>query len=102
MKIDEYKAKIDGLLTNPDTALAGIGEVYDALSEDLTTRDSLAEENETLKKTVQELRETNIRLYMAQGGDNTEDDSSDDEVVDEDVKAVDEFFEELFEEDKED
>lgn len=97
MKIDEYKAKIDGLLTNPDTALAGIGEVYDALSEDLTTRDSLAEENEALKKTVQELRETNIRLYM-QSGSADQAESIDDDVEDEDEKAVDEFFEGLFDE----
>ena len=103
MKYAEYKEKIDGLLTNPDTALAGIDEVYESLEADLTTRDSLADENETLKNKVKELQETNIKLYMSQGGDNTEEtDGKEDEAVDEDIKAVDDFFDELFEEEKED
>ena len=100
MKIDEYRAKIDGLLTNPDTALAGIGEVYDALTEDLTTRDSLADENEQLKQTVKELRETNIKLYM-QGTSDNKSESIDDSEDNEDTEAVENFFNDILGTEKE-
>lgn len=100
MKIDEYKTKIDGLLTNPDTALAGIGEVYEALTEDLTTRDSLADENEQLKQTVKELRETNIKLYM-QGTSDNKSETIDDSEDNEDTEAVENFFNDILGTEKE-
>ena len=100
MKIDEYKTKIDGLLTNPDTALAGIGEVYDALTEDLTTRDSLADENEQLKQTVKELRETNIKLYM-QGTSDNKSETIEDSEDNEDTEAVENFFNDILGTEKE-
>lgn len=93
MKYDEYKEKIDGLLTNPDTALAGIGEVYEALEADLTTRDSLAMENEDLKKQISDLRETNIKLYMQTTGEAEEQTGTGEDDTEE--KAVEEFFNEL-------
>ncbi len=102
MKIEEYRAKIDGLLTNPDTALAGIGEVYDALTEDLTTRDSLASENEQLKQTVQELRETNIKLYMQTGSADTSESIDEGTEDDSDAEAVDNFFNDILGIEKED
>lgn len=99
MKYTEYKDAIDGLLTNPDTALAGIGDIYAELESDLTTKDSLATENEELKNKVKELQETNIKLFLSQSNDSTEDTTPEDEQ-DEDTKAVEEFFEELNGEEK--
>lgn len=92
-RFDDYKSKIDLILTNPDTALAEIGSVYDELSTDLTSLESITAENESLKSTINDLRETNIKLYMQSTGEATEMSGTEDEDTDE--KAVDEFFDEL-------
>ena len=96
MTYPEYRKKIDDLLTNPDTALAGIGEVYEELETDLTTRDSLEEEVQTLRNQVSELRETNIKLYMQRTGEAPEESN---EATEEDGEEyIDRIFEELEEE----
>ena len=92
-KFEDYKEKIDGILTNPDTALAEIGGVYEELEADLTTLESMTEENGRLKDQINDLRETNIKLYMQATGEATEETGTEDEDTEE--KAVDEFFDEL-------
>lgn len=92
-RFDDYKAKIDLILTNPDTALSEIGSVYEDLESDLTTLESLTAENESLNSKVNELRETNIKLYMQSSGEATEMSGTEEEDTEE--KAVDEFFDEL-------
>lgn len=96
MTYDEYKEKIDNILTNPDTALGEIGAVYDELEKDLTTLDSVTAENERLMGQVNELRETNIKLYLQTTGAATEESGTESEE-DEEEKSVDEFFEDLME-----
>ena len=92
-RFKDYKERIDGILTNPDTALGEIGKVYEDLESDLTTLDSVTEENLSLKDQVEELRQTNIKLYLASQGEAT--DESGTEPEDTEEKSVEEFFDEL-------
>lgn len=92
-RFDDYKTRIDGILTNPDTALAEIGGVYEDLEADLTTLESMTDENGKLKEQINDLRETNIKLYMQTTGEATEETGTEEEDTEE--KAVDEFFDEL-------
>jgi len=94
MKIEEYQENITKLLSNPDTALAEMDSVMEALKDDLAARDSLLEENEKLKTSISDLRETNIKLYLRSTGENQEPNKEEPEV-DPDVAATDEFFENL-------
>lgn len=94
MKIEEYQENITKLLSNPDTALAEMDSVMEALKDDLAARDSLLEENEKLKTSISDLRETNIKLYLRSTGENQEPNKEEPEV-DPDVEATDKFFENL-------
>lgn len=94
MKIEEYQENITELLSNPDTALAEMDTVITALKDDLAARDSLLEENEKLKSSISDLRETNIKLYLRSTGENQEPNKEEPEV-DPDVEAADKFFENL-------
>lgn len=93
MTYDEYKSKIDGILANPDTALADIAPVYEELKTDLDSLESAQAEIESLNNRVRDLQDTNIKLFLSQGG--TPDDEDD---VDENEKEIEEFFKQLEEE----
>lgn len=96
MKIEEYKSKIDGLLQNPDTALANVAEIYKELEADLTTLESLRssiESHETEKaeyeKRIKDLQETNMKLYLSTG---TAREPEEIDTVSEAQKNVEAFF----------
>ena len=93
-KFKDYKERIDGILTNPDTALAEIGGIYEDLESDLTTLESMTDENGKLKDQIDDLRETNIRLYMQTTGEATEETGKESEE-DAGEESVEEFFNDL-------
>ena len=95
MTIDEYKARIDGLLTNPDTALAEVAGVYEELETDLTTLESVTAEVEELRERVKNLQETNVKLYLSQGEPEEDPEDDPEDERDEDEKAVDDFFDDV-------
>lgn len=99
MTYAEYKEKVDKLLTNPDTALAGIEDIYKELEADLTTKDSLEAEVNTLRDQVSALRETNIKLYMQRTGEAPEQDGE--EITEEDgEKYIDKVFDDVMKEEE--
>lgn len=68
MTYDEYVAKINGILAEPDTMLDKIGEVTDELKTDLAIIDSVKAENEGLHNRIRDLQDTNMKLYLKIGG----------------------------------
>lgn len=95
MTYEEYKKGIDGLITNPDEAPVNIIDILKNLESDLTVLESLKADNEALNGKVKTLQETNIKLYMSQGGTPTEESTQEEETVDSDIEAVESFFNEI-------
>lgn len=94
MKYDEYKAGFDKVLANPDTALTEVTPLLDALKTDLDTFESVQGEVEALNARIRDLQDTNMKLFLSQGGKSIDDA----EEIDDDEKAVEEFFNNLGEE----
>lgn len=92
MTYEEYSDKINNVLSNPDTALAEIAPVLDALKDDLARLDAANGEIENLNGRIADLQETNIKLFLSQ---NAGEGADEDEDEDEDEKEVEAFFEEL-------
>ena len=98
MKYDEYVTKINGVLAEPDTALTNVTGVLDELKADLTSKETLEAENETLKKRISDLQETNMKLYLSITGTDTE--TEEDDPV-EGAGVIDEFLSNVFKESEE-
>ncbi len=98
-RFEDYKGRFDSILTNPDTALGSVDDIYKDLEADFTTMDSLESEVGSLRDKVKELQETNIKLYLSRGGEVEE--TQEEETSDEEAE-VEAFFEELNGEKKED
>lgn len=90
MKYDEYVTKINSVLAEPDTALTNVTGVLDDLKADLTSKETLEAENETLKKRISDLQDTNMKLYLSITGNETNSDEEDEPV--EGVGVIDEFL----------
>lgn len=98
MKYDEYVTKINSVLAEPDTALTNVTGVLDTLKADLTSKETLEAENETLNKRISDLQETNMKLYLSITG--AEDSPEEDEPV-EGSGVIDEFLDNVFKESEE-
>lgn len=96
MKYDEYKMGFDKILANPDTALTEISPLLEALKTDLDTLESVQGEVEALNGRIRDLQDTNIKLFLSQGG--TGKDDADE--ISEEEKAVEDYFNQLREERK--
>lgn len=91
MTYDEYKTGFDKILASPDTAMVEIAPLLDSLKTDLETLESVQGEVEALNGRIRDLQDTNIKLFLSQGGKG----SDDVEEINEEEKAVDEFFKSL-------
>lgn len=91
MKFEDYKEGFTKVLSNPDTALTEITPLLNELKTDLDTLESTRGEVETLNSRIRDLQDTNMKLFLSQGGKS----SDEDEYVDNDEKAVEEYFEQL-------
>lgn len=94
MKYSEYEEKINGVLSNPDTALTEIAPILEELKNDMETFEAVQSEVEELNARVRDLQETNIKLFLSQGGGESEEE----EEETEEEKEVEEFFNNLKEE----
>ena len=95
MKFEDYESQINSVLSNPDTALAGMGGVMESLKADLTALEELTSTVDELEARIKDLQETNLKLYLSQAGE------VEDEVEEEEksgVDAIEEFWEKLEEE----
>lgn len=101
MTYQEYETKINEVLSNPDTALAGIAPILDEIKTDITSLETAQKENASLQERIKDLQETNIKLYLAQTGepDKQEEEEEKEPATGEDV--IKEFISEVFTEKKE-
>lgn len=99
MKYDEYETKINEVLSNPDTALTEISSVLEELKGDLETLEALSAKVEEQDGRIRDLQDTNMKLYLNQGGGEVEQEEEDEPA--EGMAVIDEFMEELFEEEEE-
>ena len=81
MTYDEYKKGFDKILANPDTALTKISPILEALKTDLDTLESTQGEVEALNGRIRDLQDTNIKLFLSQGGKGKDDEDEIDENV---------------------
>lgn len=98
MIYDEYVTKMNSVLSNPDTALAEMAPIYDALKADLSQIDTLTSEKTALEEKVRNLQDTNMRLFLAQTGQPAKEEAGADleDLTPEGV--VNSFIEEIFSE----
>ena len=96
MTVDEYKDKINGLVSNPDTAateaLSLIDEITKDIGELVAAKTSVSE----LQAKVADLQDTNMKLYMNIAGGPSDDDQEDEPA--EGPAVIDEFMDMLFKE----
>lgn len=68
MTLEQYTEKLQHAVLNADEAPAIVNEVLGELKTDLTTSATLKAQTETDAKTIADLRDTNMKLFLAQGG----------------------------------
>lgn len=67
MKLDEYKALFQKA-GDADKAPEALSELLKAITEDITTLDSLVEAHTEDEKKIRDLQDTNMKLFLAQTG----------------------------------
>lgn len=95
MTYEEYEKSINGVLSNPDTALANIPTVLDEIKKDLTNLETVTTENASLQQRIKDLQETNMKLYLSMTG--SEPDADEDEPAT-GLGVIDEFLSDVFKE----
>ena len=77
MTVDEYKDKINGLVSNPDTAATEALSLIDEITKDLGELGAAKTSVSELQAKVADLQDTNMKLYMNIAGGPSDDDQED-------------------------
>ena len=96
MTVDEYKDKINGLVSNPDTAATEALSLIDEITKDLGELGAAKTSVSELQAKVAYLQDTNMKLYMNIAGGPSDDDQEDEPA--EGPAVIDEFMDMLFKE----
>ena len=96
MTVDEYKDKINGLVSNPDTAATEALSLIDEITKDIGELGAAKTSVSELQAKVADLQDTNMKLYMNIAG-GTSDDEPEDEPA-EGLAVIDEFMDMIFKE----
>lgn len=68
MTYEEYEKILNDVVANPDTAPAQVQAVKDALKTDIDTLAALTASDAEKDARIKSLQETNIKLFLSQGG----------------------------------
>ena len=96
MTVDEYKDKINGLVSNPDTAATEALSLIDEITKDLGELGAAKTSVSELQAKVADLQDTNMKLYMNIAGGSSYDEPEDEPA--EGPAVIDEFMDMLFKE----
>ena len=96
MTVDEYKDKINGLVSNPDTAATEALSLIDEITKDLGELGAAKTSVSELQAKVADLQDTNMKLYMNIAGGPSDDEQEDEPA--EGPAVIDEFMDMLFKE----
>ena len=98
MTLDEYKEKINGIISNPDTAPATAAEVLKEIEIDLGAKDASDTKVSELETKVADLQDTNMKLYLNVTG--AEDTVEADEEPATGLGVIDEFIDKMLKEEE--
>lgn len=90
MKYEEYEAKLNDVVKNPDSAATAVLDILKDIKADTDTLASLEAGIAERDGRIRDLQDTNMKLFLRQTGDNGQ--------TDQDEKTPDEMLEELFKE----
>lgn len=93
MTIDEYKEKINEIVSNPDTAPATAAEVLKEIEIDLGAKTTADEKVAELESKVTDLQDTNMKLYLNVTG--AEDTAADEDEPATGLGVIDEFIDKV-------
>ena len=96
MTVDEYKDKINGLVSNPDTAATEALSLIDEITKDIGELGAAKTSVSELQAKVADLQDTNMKLYMNIAGGSFDDEPEDEPA--EGPAVIDEFMDMLFKE----
>ena len=96
MTVDEYKDKINGLVSNPDTAATEALSLIDEITKDIGELGAAKTSVSELQAKVADLQDTNMKLYMNIAGGPSDDDQEDEPA--EGPAVIDEFMDMIFKE----
>ena len=96
MTVDEYKDKINGLVSNPDTAATEALSLIDEITKDIGELGAAKTSVSELQAKVADLQDTNMKLYMNIAGGSSDDEPEDEPA--EGAAVIDEFMDMLFKE----
>ena len=96
MTVDEYKDKINGLVSNPDTAATEALSLIDEITKDIGELGAAKTSVSELQAKVADLQDTNMKLYMNIAGGPSDDEQEDEPA--EGPAVIDEFMDMLFKE----
>ena len=96
MTVDEDKDKINGLVSNPDTAATEALSLIDEITKDIGELGAAKTSVSELQAKVADLQDTNMKLYMNIAGGPSDDDQEDEPA--EGPAVIDEFMDMLFKE----
>ena len=90
MKYEEYEAKLNDVVKNPDSAATAVLDILKDIKADTDTLASLEAGIAERDGGIRDLQDTNMKLFLRQTGDNGQ--------TDQDEKTPDEMLDELFKE----
>lgn len=91
MKYEEYEAKLNDVVKNPDSAATAVLDILKDIKADTDTLASLEAGIAERDGRIRDLQDTNMKLFLRQTGDNGQ--------TEPDEKTPDEMLDELFKED---
>lgn len=100
MKFEDFSNKINEAAKNPDTMLGILPDILKEVEQDFIERDALMERVTVLEDKNRSLQDTNIKLYLAQTGEASEDPEDDTEEL-EGMDAVDAFVNKIMNDESE-
>ena len=90
MKYEEYEAKLNNVVKNPDSAATAVLDILKDIKADTDTLASLEAGIAERDGRIRDLQDTSMKLFLRQTGDNGQ--------TDQDEKTPDEMLDELFKE----
>lgn len=96
MKLDEYKEKINEIVTNSDTAPASAAEILKEIEIDLVAKKTADDKVAELESKVTDLQNTNMKLYLNVTG--AEDTAADEDEPATGLGVIDEFIDKVLKE----
>lgn len=85
MTFDEFKQELTEIVSKPDEMLANLPAFFDKVKSDYETRDAFKAATETQDAKIRSLQDTNIKLFLQQTHQVTEEEKEEKEKTFDDI-----------------